>query len=106
MALRNQVKQWLSPKARLPSTLEDWTVATHEKWSLTTDWALIRRLAGEDVPKAQIAARLGISRTTVVEAVASRGPPSYERWQALTASRRPSRWRGRRSSTSRTCRPR
>ena len=43
------------------------------------DWALIRRLAGEGVPKAQIAARLGISRTTVIKAVASNAPPRYER---------------------------
>jgi hypothetical protein len=43
------------------------------------DWALIRRLAGEGVPKAQIASRLGISRTTVVKAVASDSPPKYER---------------------------
>jgi hypothetical protein len=39
---------------------------------------LIRRLAGEGVPKARIAARLGISRTTVVKAVASDTPPRYE----------------------------
>jgi transposase len=43
------------------------------------DWALIRRLAGEGVPKAQIAARLGISRTTVIKAVASAAPPKYQR---------------------------
>jgi len=43
------------------------------------DWALIRRLAAEGVPKAQIAARLGVSRTTVVKAVASAAPPRYER---------------------------
>ncbi|WP_411567181.1 IS21 family transposase [Raineyella sp. LH-20] len=43
------------------------------------DWALIRRLSAEGVPKARIAARLGISRTTVVKAVASDGPPRYER---------------------------
>jgi transposase len=43
------------------------------------DWALIRRLAAEGVPKARIAERLGISRTTVVKAVASDGPPRYER---------------------------
>jgi transposase len=49
------------------------------------DWALIRRLAGEGVPKAQIAARLGISRTTVVRAVASDSPPRYERRPAPTA---------------------
>ncbi|MEI2714991.1 MAG: helix-turn-helix domain-containing protein [Nocardioides sp.] len=33
------------------------------------DWALIRRLAAEGVPKARIAERLGISRTTVIKAV-------------------------------------
>ena len=49
------------------------------------DWALIRRLAGEGVPKAQIAARLGISRTTVVKAVASDAPPKYERRPLPTA---------------------
>nr|WP_221200112.1 IS21 family transposase [Nocardioides soli] len=49
------------------------------------DWALIRRLAGEGVPKAQIAARLGISRTTVVKAVASDAPPKYERRAVSTS---------------------
>jgi hypothetical protein len=43
------------------------------------DWALIRRLAAEGVPKARIAERLAISRTTVIKAVNSDGPPRYER---------------------------
>ena len=43
------------------------------------DWALIRRLAAEGVPKARIAERLGISRTTVIKAVSSDAPPRYER---------------------------
>jgi len=43
------------------------------------DWALIRRLAAEGVPKAQIAQRFGISRTTVIKAVNSGSPPRYER---------------------------
>lgn len=43
------------------------------------DWALIRRLAAEGVPKARIAERLGISRTTVVKAVQSEAPPRYQR---------------------------
>jgi Helix-turn-helix domain of resolvase len=43
------------------------------------DWALIRRLAAEGVPKARIAERLGISRTTVIKAVNSEAPPRYER---------------------------
>ena len=43
------------------------------------DWALIRRLAAEGVPKARIAERLGISRTTVIKAVKSDAPPRYER---------------------------
>jgi Mu transposase-like protein/helix-turn-helix resolvase-like protein len=43
------------------------------------DWALIRRLAADGVPKARIAARLGISRTTVIKAVKSDSPPRYER---------------------------
>jgi transposase len=40
---------------------------------------LILRLAAEGVPKAKIATRLGISRTTVGNAVASEAPPKYER---------------------------
>ena len=46
---------------------------------------MIRRLAGEGVPKARIAERLGISRTTVVKAVASDAPPRYERRSAPTS---------------------
>lgn len=49
------------------------------------DWALIRRLAVEGVPKARIAKRLGISRTTVMKAIASDGPPKYERRAAPTS---------------------
>ena len=40
---------------------------------------MIRRLAAEGVPKKQIAERLGISRTTVLKAVASTAPPKYQR---------------------------
>lgn len=60
---------------------------THDDRRVTTleDWALIRRLAGEGVPKAQIGARLGISRMVVVKAVASDAPPRYERKAAPTA---------------------
>lgn len=43
------------------------------------DWALIRRLSADGMPKSRIATKLGISRTTVLKAVASTGPPSYER---------------------------
>lgn len=43
------------------------------------DWALIRRLAREGEPKAAIARKLGVSRTTVIKAVNSEGPPKYER---------------------------
>ncbi|MFT3833566.1 MAG: helix-turn-helix domain-containing protein [Micropruina sp.] len=49
------------------------------------DWALIRRLAAEGVPHAAIARRLGISRTTVIKAVKSEGPPKYERTLAVTS---------------------
>ena len=49
------------------------------------DWALIRRLAGEGVPHARIAARLGISRTTVIKAVKSEAPPRYERTPTETS---------------------
>ena len=40
---------------------------------------MIRRLAAEGVPKARIAERLGISRSTVIKAVNSDAPPRYER---------------------------
>lgn len=49
------------------------------------DWASIRRLAGEGVPHAAIARRLGISRTTVVKAVASTSPPVYVRRPSETS---------------------
>lgn len=49
------------------------------------DWALIRRLAAEGVPKARIAERLGISRTTVLKAVRSDAPPRYERTPTETS---------------------
>ena len=42
-------------------------------------------LAGEGVPKAHIAERLGISRTTVIKAVNSESPPHYERTAAPTS---------------------
>lgn len=46
---------------------------------------MIRRLAAEGVPKAVIARRMGISRTTVVKAVASSAPPRYERTPSQTS---------------------
>lgn len=49
------------------------------------DWALIRRLAADGVPKARIAAQLGISRTTVIKAVNSETPPRYERKPTSTS---------------------
>ncbi len=49
------------------------------------DWALIRRLAAEGIPHARIAQRLGISRTTVLKAVRSSDPPSYERTPTATS---------------------
>ena len=49
------------------------------------DWALIRRLAAEGVPKARIAQRLGVSRTTVIKAVNSDAPPRYERASGSTS---------------------
>jgi transposase len=50
------------------------------------DWALIRRLAAEGVPKARIAERLGVSRNTVARAVASTAPPKYERTPVAATS--------------------
>jgi transposase len=49
------------------------------------DWALIRRLAADGVPKARIAEQLGISRTTVIKAVNSDAPPSYPRTPGPTS---------------------
>ena len=49
------------------------------------DWALIRRLAAEGVPKARIAQRLGISRGTVAKAVNSDAPPVYVRTPGPTS---------------------
>jgi transposase len=49
------------------------------------DWALIRRLAAEGVPKAQIARRLGIARGTVTSAVKSDAPPVYVRTPGPTS---------------------
>jgi len=49
------------------------------------DWALIRRLAAEGVPKAQIARRLGIARGTVISAVKSDAPPVYVRTPGATS---------------------
>jgi transposase len=56
------------------------------------DWALIRRLAAEGVAKAAIARRVGVSRTTVIKAVSSDGPPKYQRRSAPT-SFTPFEWR-------------
>lgn len=49
------------------------------------DWALIRRLAAEGIPKARIAERLGISRTTVIKVAASPHPPRYQRTAVATS---------------------
>ncbi len=46
---------------------------------------MIRRLEAEGVKKAQIARRLGISRTTVTKAIASDRPPRYERTPVETS---------------------
>ncbi len=43
------------------------------------DWALIRRLVADGVPQRQVARDLGIGRSTVARALASDGPPKYER---------------------------
>jgi hypothetical protein len=60
-------------------TSDDWRVIT------VKDWALIRRLAADGMPKAGIARKLGVSRTTVLKAVASERPPKYERALAPTS---------------------
>ncbi|HEY4571227.1 MAG TPA: helix-turn-helix domain-containing protein, partial [Kribbella sp.] len=43
------------------------------------DWALIRRLVADGVPRRQVARQLGIGRATVDRALASDRPPKYER---------------------------
>jgi transposase len=43
------------------------------------DWALIRRLVADGVSQRQVARDLGVARATVARAVASEGPPKYER---------------------------
>lgn len=43
------------------------------------DWALIRRLVADGVPRRQVARQLGVARATVDRAVASQRPPKYER---------------------------
>ena len=50
------------------------------------EWALIRRLVADGVPKAKVARELGISRTTVDRAVASDQPPKYVRKPAEVTS--------------------
>jgi len=49
------------------------------------DWALVRRLVADGVPRRQVARELGISRATVDRALASDEPPKYER-QAVATS--------------------
>jgi hypothetical protein len=49
------------------------------------DWALIRRLVADGVPRRQVARDLGIGRATVDRAVASEGPPKYERGRVPTS---------------------
>jgi len=46
---------------------------------------LIRRLVADGVPQRQVARDLGIGRSTVARAVASDGPPKYERPPVATA---------------------
>ena len=49
------------------------------------DWALIRRLVADGVPRRQVARQLGIGRARVDRAVASDRPPKYERRAVPTA---------------------
>ncbi|UUZ59541.1 helix-turn-helix domain-containing protein [Nocardioides sp. B-3] len=49
------------------------------------DWALIRRLVADGVPQRQVARDLGVGRSTVARAVASDGPPKYERPEVPTS---------------------
>ena len=49
------------------------------------DWALIRRLVADGVPRRQVARQLGVGRATVDRALASDRPPKYERKAVPTA---------------------
>jgi hypothetical protein len=49
------------------------------------DWALIRRLVADGVPRRQVARRLGVGRATVDRALASDRLPKYERKSVPTA---------------------
>jgi hypothetical protein len=49
------------------------------------NWALIRRLVADGVPRRQVARQLGIGRSTVDRALASDRPPKYEREPAPTS---------------------
>ena len=49
------------------------------------DWALIRRLVADGVPRRQVAKDLGLGRSTVARAVASTSPPKYERLEQPTS---------------------
>lgn len=46
---------------------------------------MIRRLVAEGVPQRQVARDLGVGRSTVARALASNGPPKYERQQVPTS---------------------
>ena len=48
------------------------------------DWALIRHLVPDGVPKSRIATQLRISRITVFSAAESIEPPRYERSSSQT----------------------
>jgi Helix-turn-helix domain of resolvase len=49
------------------------------------DWALIRRLVADGVPRRQVARQLGVGRATVDRAVTSERPPKYERKPTATS---------------------
>jgi len=49
------------------------------------DWALVRRLVADGVPRRQVARELGIGRSTVDRALASDEPPKYERQPVATS---------------------
>jgi transposase len=48
------------------------------------DWAEVKRLSREGLPKRRVAARLGCSRTTVYRLLALPQPPRYERCRATS----------------------
>src|SRR3954464_14462984 len=74
---RSKTRPWRRSKTRPPRQI-GWVISVE-------DWALIRRLVADGLPRRQVARQLGIGRATVDRAVASERPPKYERMPVATS---------------------